>query len=76
MGKDSDVGVLARDRDSFTFRTQLVDVAVDFGVTLRYAKYRLNEVLTGSVNDSSRSSREYRGSDRKGSGVRSTTDST
>ena len=42
------VGVLARDRDSFTFRTQLVDVkAVDFETTFNYAKYRLEEVLTG-----------------------------
>ena len=42
------VGVLARDRDSFTFRTQLVEVkAVDFADTLEYAKYRLAEVLNG-----------------------------
>jgi PKD repeat protein len=46
------VGVLARDRDSFTFRTQLVDVkVVDFQTTLEYAKYRLDEVINaGNLN--------------------------
>jgi hypothetical protein len=42
------VGVLVRDRDSFTFRTQLVDVKpVDFETTLQYAQYQLTEVLNG-----------------------------
>ena len=40
------VGVLVRDRDSFTFRTQLVDVKpVTFETILHYAKYRLDEVF-------------------------------
>jgi len=42
------VGVLARDRDSFTFRTQIVDVKpVDFETTLDYARHRLGQVLNG-----------------------------
>lgn len=46
-----EVGVLARDRDSFTFRTQLVDVkAVSYESTLNYAKHRLDQVLAGNLN--------------------------
>ena len=45
------VGVLARDRDSFTFRTQVVEVnPVGFDTTLRYAQLRLDQVLAGNLN--------------------------
>jgi hypothetical protein len=46
-----EVGVLARDRDSFTFRTQLVDVKpVTFESTLEYAQHRLDQVLAGDLD--------------------------
>jgi PKD repeat protein len=46
-----EVGVLVRDRDSFTFRTQYVDVKpVDFETVLKYMKFRLDEVMAGDLN--------------------------
>lgn len=44
------VGVLARDRDSFTFRTQVVDVRpVDFETTFRFVGHSLQAQLAAGV---------------------------
>lgn len=44
------LGVLVRDRDSFTFRTQLVDVRpVDFETTFRFVGYGLQSQLDAGV---------------------------